>query len=238
METDAATMRREGLAFFGRMTAGQSHEVTNVLNIINELAGLQTDLLRSAEPGRVPDLGRLAELAGRIQWQVSRAETILRNVNRFAHSVDLPLAVFDLGEVLERVVFLSQRTATLARVELSLRLPEESVTLESNPFCVQQAVFCCIDLAVAAADEGRRIVVTYRGGDGTAEVEILAEDPVAEGPAVGRRMRFLRSLLEELGGEVAGGPDAGDPRRIVLRLPWRPAAGSEEQNEEGRGDAS
>lgn len=236
-EMDAATMRREGLAFFGRMTAGQSHDVTNVLNIINELAGLQTDLLRAADAGRVPDLVRLADIADRIQRQVSRGETILRNVNRFAHSVDLPVAVFDLGEVLDRVVFLSQRTASLAKVELSLQLPEESVTLEGNPFGIQQAVFCCIDVAVSAANRGRRIVVTYRAGHGTVEVEILTDDPVADGAGVGSRMRFLRSLLEELGGAVAAGPDAGDPRRFVLRLPWRRAFESEE-NREGRGDAT
>jgi len=37
------------LAFYGKVVAGQSHEVTNVLNIINELTGLQQDLLMAAE---------------------------------------------------------------------------------------------------------------------------------------------------------------------------------------------
>ncbi len=235
---DAAAMRREGLAFFGRMTAGQAHEVTNVLNIVNELAGLQADLLRAAAADRAPDLGRLADIADRIQAQVARGETILRNVNRFAHSVDLPVAVFDLGEVLDRVVFLSRRTAHLARVGLTLRLPEESVTLESNPFSIQQAVFCCIDLAVAGAGERRRVLVTFRAGDHAVTIEVLSEDPVTAGPAFEHRMRFLRALLEELGGDVHAAPDTGEERRFVIRLPWRRAAASTADEEEGQGDAT
>ena len=42
-DAKSKVIRDEGLAFMGKITAGQSHEVTNVLNIIGELAGLFID---------------------------------------------------------------------------------------------------------------------------------------------------------------------------------------------------
>lgn len=237
MIPSGAKLRAEGLAFFGRMTAGQSHEVTNVLNIINELAGLQLDLLGAAVAGRTPDLSRLAEIADRIQAQVARGGTIIRNVNRFAHSVDLPTAVFELGDVLERVVFLTQRYATLGRVTLDLKRPEEAFAVESNPFCIQQAVFCCLEIAITAASEHRRVMVTYRVGDRQVEIEISAADPMDRATIPAERLELLRALLDELGGVVAQIPDQAEPHRFVLCLSRR-RAGVAYADSQGERDAT
>jgi len=108
------------ISFFGAIIAGQSHELTNVFNIINELAGLQLDLLRAEEQGLPVNLARLQEVAGRIQHQVQRGETITRNINRFAHSVDDEQATVEVAELLEFVVELYARKAAMANATLSV----------------------------------------------------------------------------------------------------------------------
>lgn len=214
----ARALREQGLAFFGRTTAGQSHEVTNVLNVINELAGLQLDLLQAAAAGATPRLERLAELADKIQQQVHRGETIVRFVNRFAHSVDLDVAVFDLKELLGMVLFLAGRPARLSRTGLEAELPDETIVIENNPFCVQQAVSVLIDLALRSAADHRRVTVSYRLREGGAEVAVASDDPVV-GPDP-RLLELAALLAEETGATLTADPDAsGELHRFVLLLP-------------------
>jgi signal transduction histidine kinase len=219
--------RDENIAFFGAIIAGQSHELTNVFNIINELAGLQLDLLRAQEQGLPVNLPRLHEVAGKIQHQVQRGETIIRNINRFAHSVDLPVAVFDLTEAIERVLFLADRSARLARVELVSDLPPESIVLESNPFCVQQAVFTCIDLALQSASDIRRVAVDYAvHGDGV-EIRVTSADHLTKDKNTTDSLELLQFLLESIGGSVVKGPEDEPSGILVFRIPLHRGAASE-----------
>jgi len=219
--------RDESIAFFGTIIAGQSHELTNVLNIISELAGLQLDLLRAEEQGSPVNLPRLQEVAARIQKQVHRGETIIRTINGFAHSADLPVAVFDLKEAIERVLFLAERPARLARVELVSDLPPESIVLESNPFCLQQAVFTCIDLALQSASDIRQVAVDYvLRGDG-AESRVTSADHLAQDENTDDRMELLRFLLESIGGSVVNGPGEESSGILVFRVPQHHGGESE-----------
>ena len=218
--------RDESIAFFGTIIAGQSHEITNVLNIISELAGLQLDLLRAQEQDLPVNLPRLQEVNARIQNQVQRGETIIRNLNGFAHSADLPVAVFDLKEVLERVLFLAQRSARLAQVELVGDLPAESIALESNPFCVQQAVFTCIEMALRSASDIRRVVVDYVVREDGAEIRVTTADGATEDENEDERLESLQLFLESIGGSVVKRPGDESAGVLVLRVPRHHGAGS------------
>jgi len=77
-----------GVRFFGRMSASISHEIKNVLAIINENAGLLDDFALMAEKGMPLDPRRLGKVAESLMKQVRRADAIVRNMNKFAHSVD------------------------------------------------------------------------------------------------------------------------------------------------------
>ncbi|MGD8291766.1 MAG: sensor histidine kinase, partial [Desulfobacterales bacterium] len=79
-----------GLQFFGRISASVSHELKNVLAIVNENAGLLEDLACMANRGKPIDPSRLIKMADAVKKQVGRADEILKNMNRFAHSIDQP----------------------------------------------------------------------------------------------------------------------------------------------------
>lgn len=219
--------RDESIAFFGKIIAGQSHEVTNVLNIISELAGLQLDLLRVEEQDLPVNLPRLQEVTARIQHQVNRGEAIIRDVNGFAHSADLPVAVFDLKEVLERVLVLAQRSARLAQVELVSDLPAESIVLESNPFCLQQAVFTCIEMALRSASDIRRVGVDYVVREDGAEIRVTSGDQLTQNENTEDRLELLQGLLESIGGSVVKQPGDEPAGVLLLRIPKHHNAESE-----------
>ena len=81
-----------GLQFFGKISASISHELKNVMAIVNENAGLLEDLTVMAERGKPLDPARLKLMAAAVQKQIGRADVILKNMNRFAHSFDETLA--------------------------------------------------------------------------------------------------------------------------------------------------
>lgn len=218
-EQDCQLLRRTGLAFFGGVVAGQTHELTNVHNVINELTGLQADILAAAERTSIPDIERLKGITERIRNQVKRGETIVRTMNRFAHSVDGPVLVFDVKEALERITFLAQRAANLGKTALERDFSERSASLETNLFGFNQAVFTCIEMALAASGEHRRITVGYRVLDKGVEIKVTSADPIPSAPDVIEKRTHLGPLLHELGGEVDAEPGADDPHRFTLLFP-------------------
>jgi C4-dicarboxylate-specific signal transduction histidine kinase len=210
----------DGLAFFGAIVAGQSHEVINVLNIINELTGLQKDILQTAASGMV-DVARLAGIADKIEGQVIRGVKIVSEVNRFAHSIDVPVAVFDLRELLDRVVFLAERSARMRRTRLASSTQGTPVMMEGNPFLLQQIVFCCVDMAAASASDEETVSVRCRAESNTAEVTITFGDANSDVGEYSTRVARIEALLHGIGGEFVVIPEAGGRTNIVLRVPLR-----------------
>jgi len=146
-----------GLQFFGKMTASISHEIKNVLAIINENAGLLEDFTLMAERGMAIETERLKRLSQAVIKQISRADTIIKNMNRFAHSADESLKTADLNETLELVVFLSDRFASLRRVTIESKPQESPVKIETYPFFLMNLLWLCLDFAMDASG-GAKII--------------------------------------------------------------------------------
>jgi signal transduction histidine kinase len=82
----------DGLAFFGRVNASISHELKNVMAIISETAGLLGDLSDMAATGSPVPPDMLKSCTGSIMEEIQRGFTVIRQMNRFAHSIDTPYA--------------------------------------------------------------------------------------------------------------------------------------------------
>ena len=214
-------LRREGLAFFGRIVAGQSHEVTNVLNIINELAGLQQDVLTAGVP-QVQDAERLNQVAGKIRTQVQRGQSIVRAVNWFAHCVDHAKCVCDLKESIEQATYLAQRAARLAKTTLVQKYPDESIAFETSHFGLIQTVYTCIEIALSASSEIRQIDISYEVIAGGAEISVTSGDTISPAEVADDKQTHLKLLVQELGGRLVTAPGAGDGHQIKLFIPRQP----------------
>lgn len=200
----------ERLTFLGRHTAGQSHEVTNVLNVINELAGLLHDLVHLGEQRGRFDADRMRSLAERIQAQVHRGEQIVRKINRFAHATDHQESLFDARDALDVVAFIAGRPARLGRVALELDLPADPLHLVTSPLGFQQAVFEAIETALQAASTQRAVSVSARRVADAAEVRVRSADPLPPPARLAPRLEHLATLVTRLGGRVTV-PDPADP---------------------------
>lgn len=159
-----------GLQFFGKMSASISHEIKNVLAIINENAGLLEDLIARSEKGIPLDPERLRTQANRIMKQVRRGDDIVKGMNRFAHSVDEPLRQTDVNDSLALTCALSNRFASMRGVTLELDPSPTQVPIITNPFFLQNLIWLCLDFAIGATGTGKTISLKAEKIESGAEI--------------------------------------------------------------------
>ena len=204
------------LQFFGQMNASISHEIRNVLAVINENAGLMKDLLYMADKGGPIDLSRIMTLTGKVLDQVNRANGIVGNMNRFAHSIDNIFAHVDLVDCLGFVAVLSSRFAAIKGVILELAPDQESVEIHSSPFLLQNLFYLCIDYAMRSAGKEKKVVMTVKKAGGGAEILFHGLEASQEASGEGISGRVIKDLLERLGAKIELNPAKGN---ILIVLP-------------------
>ena len=163
-----------GLQFFGQISASISHELKNVLAIINENAGLLEDFTLMADRGVPLDPDRLKKMAQGVKKQINRADAIISNMNRFAHSTDQPLATVDLAQTIETVLAVTARFAAMRGIRIDWQLPANPVALQTAPFHLMNLIWLCLEFSMSAAGAEK-------------QVELVAEET-----AGGVRIRFRR----------------------------------------------
>lgn len=205
-----------GLRFFGKMTTSICHEIKNVLAIINENAGLLKDLVLMADRGVPLDPERLKTLAGKIRKQVGRADGITENLNILAHSVDEFEKSVDLAEIIEFVVALSHRFASMQDVTLAPKHPGNSVKITTNPFFLENLVWLCLEFSMKRAGRGKTVSLTCEETQDGGRIRCTQPQGFAETPKESFPTEREKALLDALRAELATDVDSGE---IVISLP-------------------
>ena len=167
MKANDAALQETGLQFFGKLSASVSHDLKNVLAVINEKAGLLEDFCYMARQGRAIDMDRIEAVTAQVKGQVERADEIIRCFNRFAHSTDHPVAPTDLGQSVATLVHLAQRLLAQLEVSVDVRPTETPVALSTRPLMVQEMIWACIQWVAGHLGEKKALSIsTERSGKG------------------------------------------------------------------------
>lgn len=200
----------EEAAFMGRITAGVTHEMKNVLAIIKESAGLMEDILALSKDRDAPESERFTRVISNIKQQVERGVDLATRLNAFAHSPDTRPAEVDLNILLDQVTRLSQRFARLKRVTLSITPQPEPVTLLSDPLRLQMLFVDCIDRLLKMVPAGSTIhMEPVKLGNGQVRVTFLSEG-AQQTPAQPTLADGLEELLASAEG-LKGTIELGEP---------------------------
>lgn len=208
----------DALKFIGAVTASVSHELNNVITIIDQVAGLLQDTLAGARAGSPLDAAKLQSLQERIARQTRRGIEIVKNLNRFAHGVDEPVVRFEMNAVIGNLVSLVQRLAELRKVRLSVRYAGRDTYVTSSPFRLQQALFYCLERFLRCASPGSEIVLAVACDGSSACVAV-------SGPAWSAEADWQDRLAEVL--QVGYAPPArislagGERTEIRIEMPAR-----------------
>lgn len=212
--SDAAC--ESALHFFGTMTASISHEINNILSIINENAGLLEDFTLMADKGIPLDPERIKVLAGKITAQIRRADMIVKNMNKFAHSVDEPVKRIDLIDLLGLVVALSNRLASIRCVTLEVDPPKNPIAITTNDFFLKNLLWLCLDFAMNAAGQDKTVVLNAEQAENNVLVRFTRLEGLKNAPRMDSPGFREGGLLVALKGELTIDIKAGE---ILLTLP-------------------
>jgi len=143
-------MNIESLKFFGKVNASISHELKNILAIISETAGFLNDLTELAKQGKELKLSLLENCSNSIAEEIQRGFTTIKQMNRFSHSVDVPVMDVDLLDILDLMVGLSGFLSFAGNVRIEDKAQKfEPVT--TCPFLLQNLIYQILCFAYGCA---------------------------------------------------------------------------------------
>ncbi|WP_319524827.1 hypothetical protein [uncultured Desulfosarcina sp.] len=211
----------ESLAFFGRVNASISHELKNVMAIISETAGLLSDLSDMASSGKplAPDM--LQECTVSIVEEIQRGYAVIRQMNRFSHSIDKPVESVNLMDILDLAVNLSTYLRFAGRVDVQ-PFDGPAPMVDTCPFLLQAVVYQTLADAFKKEGTGSRVTISVDGSGGEKGWQIVFS---GFGPA-GIQGFFddgLKTMAASIGVAIDGD---GSDDRLVLLVPSTISEGS------------
>ncbi len=212
-------LSESALRFFGKMNASISHEINNVLAIINENAGLLEDVALMEERGVPLESEKIKQISGKILRQVKRANRIIKNMNRLAHSVDASVKMVDIADALEFMIVLSSRLSAIKGVSFKTVSHPDRIEIFTNPFLLQNIIWFCLDyimnlaerdttISIAVEEYGGAVHIRFSGISGLVDIKNYAFPAEQE-----------TRLLETLNGELQIN---SNNREIILFLGAHP----------------
>jgi len=213
------------IVFFGKITAGMTHEMKNVLAIVKESAGLMEDLIQldpsSAESSHA---GRMLGALKTINEQVNRGVELTSRLNRFAHDADRAIQSFDVNDLMRNLIALTQRFARLKNVTLAMVPGPEPIMIESRAVLLQMLLFVLMEAGLEALQPGAGIEIHPRLQADVCDIRLHFRDKTADPATIAATVldtangKMLGSLLGRLGGSA---DTDGGSESLVIHLPRR-----------------
>lgn len=130
----------EGLKFFDKVNASISHELKNILAIISESAGFLNDLTDLAKQGENLKTSLIENCSESIAEDIQRGFATIKRMNKFAHSVDVPIKEIDILETLELTVKLSEFLSFSSKVQI-INNDKDNKSILTCPFLMQSSIY-------------------------------------------------------------------------------------------------
>jgi C4-dicarboxylate-specific signal transduction histidine kinase len=209
------------LRYFGKVTASISHELKNVLAILNEHAGLLQDFTAMAEQGQPLDVERIQRLSASMVTQIGRGDMIVKRMNRFAHSTDHDCGAVVLDDLVTMVVELFARIAATRGVTVEVKTGASGVSITTHPFILETLLGSLLDGLTAEAPGIAMLNIEVRSQNAACQIRI--EGLVKQARAVTRVLESndLKALLGALQATAGYSRESGE---LLITLPDNIAA--------------
>lgn len=213
MQSPVEIQNNEDLAFFGKVSASISHELKNILAIISETAGLLGDLTQKAKRDGKIDLELINTCSNDIVEEIQRGFTTIKQMNRFAHSVDTALENVDLIEALNLMINLVGFLSFAGRVRLDSAEPIDRV-IRTCPFRLQNLLYQALVFAFESTGvDGEIQVSLQRAANGDAQFTFAGLGAKSTRPFPADK---TKRIAASIGAEIRA---AEDSRTIHIRVP-------------------
>lgn len=168
------------LKVFGALTASVTHEIKNTISIINENAGLLKDFCDFADGEAGVPVEHVDRAAEKMMKQVDRSNSILKNLNSFAHSGDNIPGQADLSDILSLMVALTSRFAAIQKISVKLACPG-GIEIRTNLLIFESLLFTILRRIYSACPEDSVLKIQGEADEKQLRVRfLLEEDNVVE----------------------------------------------------------
>jgi hypothetical protein len=118
-----------------------------------------TDILSITDETSFPRKEKFQTSLQKIQNQVQRGIKLTCQLNKFSHLSDTNKTDVDLNELVDHVIFLTERFARIKNITLQNRPSSQSITITSDPFLLQMSLFNGISYLLNRMDNGGEISI-------------------------------------------------------------------------------
>lgn len=229
------------LSSIGRLAAGVAHEINNPLAIINEKAGLMTDLLEYSED--FPEKEKFKALAEVILQSINRCRSITHRLLGFARRMEVQIEVLDLNEVVKETFTFLEKEALYRNLDVRLQLADDLPRIASDRGQLQQVFLNLLNNSFAAVEDGGIITVTtYEKDMDTEAVSIqdngcgMSEETIKhifepffttkKGTGTGLGLPITYGIIKKLGGDIEVQSKEDKGTTMTVYLPKKPRNGS------------
>jgi len=210
-------VNEEALAFFGAITASVTHELNNVMAIIEQVNGLLEDLVAGAQGGQTIAPDKIANIQARITKQVDRGVAIIKRLNAFAHSVDEPVKSFDLNSLLSDLTALCERFAMLRKQRLEFQAPAGEIMVRNSPYYVELATYLSLKLVMEAVPAEGVISLSLKKHETSAQIVVFGS-PASDLKDCDEKLAELTAVVKCLRGDFTGNQTEQEIR-FELKVP-------------------
>ncbi len=201
--TDLYTVDGACLQVFSKVIASMSHEIKNVLAIINESGGLIEDIILMSESGQGIYSDQVHSATSTIRSHTQRANYIMKNCNRFAHLNDKIVAEEPLAEILTLMVDLVKRQADMKNMTIE-RLYRDDIRITAPMLPLASLIYLLLRsmIDIGKKESEIRLYAEVSGN----KIKILFENELSVKELVSIVDRSdIETLVKRLGGKVNSG---------------------------------
>jgi len=201
-------MSNKEIEFIGKITAGVTHEINNVLASIKEISGLLEDLISMSSNESFPYKEKFMNAIPKIQEQVKRGVNLTTQLNKFSHLTDKPKADIELNEFLTHLVFLTERFARIKNIELLLIPSDERIQISTLPISLQMVVYNCVASLLYGSSAGGKIIIQSAINNENYLISIKYDGEVPDNKkllddmSVAEELKILEKTISELDGNI------------------------------------
>ncbi len=149
LETDAFKECFAPIAYVGKMAAAATHEIKNNLAVINESAGLLSDLSVMAEQGHPLSPEKVKSVSEKMERQVKRADMVIRKLNQFCHTTDQQFQPIDLAQSIGFAIEMGDRIFKTAGMAVQITPPPSPVRIDTRLIYFETLVWQIIEAVMA-----------------------------------------------------------------------------------------
>jgi C4-dicarboxylate-specific signal transduction histidine kinase len=202
----------EEIAFFGKVNASISHKLNNILATISETAGLLGDLVEMSEQGTAPDVNTLRVCCDTIVEEIHRGFGIVKIMNRFAHSGDVPVTETDITDVVNLVSELVSYLSYAKTVNLDFS-GVSGVNIVTRPLYLEKLLYITLDSIFKSIDLNEQVSLSAQPVDSVVRILISV-------PALPEDAQIISDETNELAEALNARMDYHQPdREFTIVLP-------------------